>query len=903
MSIMRRSLISRLPTVLACLLVLSSSLAAFPATTLAAPTVVTNCTEAGLIAALAVGGDITFNCGGPATITVTNQKVISKNTSIDGSNNGNQVTISGANNVRVLFVSVGATLTLNNIKIANGNASGASPSSGGGLYNAGTIVLTYVFFDSNQAVEGGGIFNAFGATATLNQVYFGFNKASYGGGGLFNNGTLLGISSGGYNNNTTDNYGAGIFFNGGTTTISYASFEGNISGGNGGAIYANNGALTISNSTSFTNNQAKRQGGAIWDGLASPNVLRIDNATFTGNSVTGANSASSYGDDAEGGAIYTYRNDAINISNSTFTTNSAKGGNGNGNYGGDATGGAIYHHGTGLMTIATSTFSQNTTTGGNGGMNGGGDATGGAIAADYGAMTVLTSTLSTNTATGGIGYGNGSGSANGGAIYNRSNNTYTISASTFNGNVAQGGASGGYGGGSAEGGALFSDNNNAPFLVNSTLYRNRAIGGTGGTTRPGGNAAGGGIYQFAGGDNLTVLNSTIIENGAVGGSGSATGTKSGSGIFGGLSGSGVTISNTIISGNALAENCGGIIVGGGYNLEYLSTTCGLSAAKNDQSGDHKLVALADNGGQTQTMALRAGSAAIDTGDDSACAAARVNKLDQRGFTRPFGTRCDIGAYEFIAPTLATAFSPPIIGSGGTTVLTLTLANPSGVAVTGVGFTATLPSQLSLKNTPSGTCGGTINVAANVITVGGISMAVAASCAITATVAATTAGTFFTTTGPLASTQFGAVGVDSTATLTVNGPAASVVEAGSGQTAQVNTSFATPLQAKVTDSIGNPIVGASVTFFAPGGGASCIFAGGGSSYNTTTDADGVATALQCTANATVGSYTVQANTPGVAIPASFSLTNSLTAPTVTPAPAPTPVPGPGQRSVYLPLTTH
>lgn len=888
MSIRRCAPLRTLFTILAGLLMLGNFLVAFPLKALAAATVVTNCTEAGLNAALTVGGEITFNCGGPATITVTFQKVILKNTSIDGSNNGNQVTISGGNNERVLFVDPGVTLTLTNIKIANGKASG--PSDGGGLYNLGTIVLTYVFFDSNQAVRGGGIFNAFGATATLNQVYFGFNKASYGGGGLFNEGTLLGINSGGYNNNTTDNYGAGIFFNGGTTAFSYLSFEGNIAGVNGGGLYINNGVVSVNNTT-FTNNSARDLGGAIYNSNSNTlAVMQLDKITFTGNKTTGDNTG--IGGDGSGGAISMTGGNNLNISNSTFASNSANGGDGSANYGGDGNGGAIYHHSTGALTVTTSLFNQNTTTGGDGSGNYGGDGNGGAIYADKGPMTLVASTFSNNSAIGGLGYGNGSGGASGGAIYNRANNTYTIGASTFNGNLAQGGESRGYGSGSAEGGALFSDNNNAPFLINSTLYGNRAIGGAGGTTHAGGNASGGGIYQFAGGDNLTVINSTITQNTAAGGSGSITGTKAGSGIFGGQSGSGVTIANTIIFGNALATNCSGIVIDGGYNLEAGSTTCGLSTTKNNQSGDPKLGPLADNGGATQTIALQVGSAAIDTGDDSVCAAAHVNKLDQRGFARPFGAHCDIGAYEFSVPTVATTFTPATIGSGGTTALDFTLANPSGAAVTGVGFGATLPSQLSLTNTPSGTCGGTINVAANVITVSGISMAVRASCAITASVTATTPGTFFTTTGPLASTQFGSASAGSTTTLTVNGPAASVAQAGSGQTAQVNTAFGTALQAKVTDSVGNPIVGASVTFFAPGGGASCSFAGGSSSYTTTTDASGVATALNCTANGTVGSYTVQATTPGVATPASFSLTNSLT--------APVPTPGPEQAKVYLPL---
>jgi hypothetical protein len=43
--------------------------------------------------------------------------------------------------------------------------------------------------------------------------------------------------------------------------------------------------------------------------------------------------------------------------------------------------------------------------------------------------------------------------------------------------------------------------------------------------------------------------------------------------------------------------------------------------------------------------LLTGSAAIDTGDGTICAASPVNNLDQRGVTRPQGAECDVGSFE------------------------------------------------------------------------------------------------------------------------------------------------------------------------------------------------------------------------------------------------------------------
>ena len=52
-----------------------------------------------------------------------------------------------------------------------------------------------------------------------------------------------------------------------------------------------------------------------------------------------------------------------------------------------------------------------------------------------------------------------------------------------------------------------------------------------------------------------------------------------------------------------------------------------------------------------------------------------------------------------------------------------------------------------------------------------------------------------------------------------------VTSGSPQSATVNTAFASPLVATVTDQFGNPVAGVSVTFAAPASGPSATFPGG------------------------------------------------------------------------------
>jgi hypothetical protein len=118
-----------------------------------------------------------------------------------------------------------------------------------------------------------------------------------------------------------------------------------------------------------------------------------------------------------------------------------------------------------------------------------------------------------------------------------------------------------------------------------------------------------------------------------------------------------------------------------------------------------------------------------------------------------------------------------------------------------------------------------------------------------------------------------VGTPASFILTNNTGAATtlVTNGGTPQATQINTAFAAPLAAKVTDGGNNPVSGVVVTFAAPGSGASGSFAGG---INTaTTNAAGIATSGIFTANATVGVYTVTA-TAGALGPINFALTNMV-----------------------------
>ncbi|MCA9997081.1 MAG: hypothetical protein KDE56_15090, partial [Anaerolineales bacterium] len=148
------------------------------------------------------------------------------------------------------------------------------------------------------------------------------------------------------------------------------------------------------------------------------------------------------------------------------------------------------------------------------------------------------------------------------------------------------------------------------------------------------------------GRSLSVTNSTFFTNAPIGSVYAAIRMIGGQGIINNSTFWGETttlaiqsingtieIQNSIVAGRA-RQSCSNI-TDLGHNLTWPSGgSCPGTAA------DPKLGAMAENGGPTPTMALLAGSAAIDAGNDATCIS-----NDQRGVARPQGARCDIGAFE------------------------------------------------------------------------------------------------------------------------------------------------------------------------------------------------------------------------------------------------------------------
>jgi len=268
--------------------------------------------------------------------------------------------------------------------------------------------------------------------------------------------------------------------------------------------------------------------------------------------------------------------------------------------------------------------------------------------ANFGSL-VMTGCVVSNNISGGH-------NAYGGGIYNEG--PMTIDSSTISGNVVSGS--------SGRGGGIVSSGGSKVVIGNSTVSSNSA-------------AFGGGIYLS--GTNAAVLNSTISGNGSDGDGGGVYFANGPNGLYnvtiaqnaananaerGSAAGGGVFINagatlyaaNSIVAGNVALiptagkpindpDQCSGTISSLGNNLlsDIDVSHCTVAGPYNVAS--LPLGPLQYNGGPTKTHALPSGSPAINAGNMAGCVdgdGAPI-KTDQRGVHRPFGSYCDVGAFE------------------------------------------------------------------------------------------------------------------------------------------------------------------------------------------------------------------------------------------------------------------
>ena len=161
-----------------------------------------------------------------------------------------------------------------------------SATSGGAIYNEGNLIITNSTLTRNYASSGGAIFNKFSATLNLTGCNLNDNSASTSGGSIYNAGTLNDINSTFSGNSAPD--GGAIYNSGNKASFIGSSFTGNSASSNGGALFNNGRPMTVT-SSKFNDNTSNDNSGAVFNflsGTVTANFNSIINSTVT-NDVTG----------------------------------------------------------------------------------------------------------------------------------------------------------------------------------------------------------------------------------------------------------------------------------------------------------------------------------------------------------------------------------------------------------------------------------------------------------------------------------------------------------------------------------------------------------------------------------------------------------------------------------------
>jgi hypothetical protein len=327
---------------------------------------------------------ITFNLGGPATITLGGTQLTLTDTTGKTTITGpvaTLLTIDANYKSRALQINSGVTAEIGGITVAKAVAENPRV----GILNFGTLTIT------NSTISGN----------SLNVTIGGF-QTTYGNSGIGNAGA-------------------------GTLTVQNSTISGNFSPGavgyGAGILNTSTGTVSVTNST-ISGNTAEGAGGR-GGGIANTGTgtVTVTNSTISGNIGGGAGGS--------GGGIANTGAGTVSMLNSIISGNFAGGAGGNG--------GGIANAGAGTITVTNCTIGNNSS-GAAGGAAGG--------IANAGTMTVINSNISSNIAGGSNGGGikntgtltvtsstvAGNFAALGGGINNAG--TLTLTNSTIAGNTA-----------------------------------------------------------------------------------------------------------------------------------------------------------------------------------------------------------------------------------------------------------------------------------------------------------------------------------------------------------------------------------------------------------------------------------------------------------------------------------
>jgi len=535
---------------------------------------VSTCDDGNLTTKLAGGGLVNFNCGA-ATLTISGPHTIVADTTIDGSNNGQPLTLTGASNVLLFNVATHTTLTLTHITIAD-----VSSAQGAILVNGALVISNSRFIsNTNYAVEGSGLvtitntlFQANAGTAALFASELGrlsvtnsqfISNATY---AIWTRGPAD-VSGSQFLSNTAPGAGAGagIFADDSssnplTLTVTNSQFTGNRAYGGGGGIYASGGRVSVSNSQFISNSATNASGALSYQSWLAGDGLQVLNSTFqsndhgaiavngsSGSPFTLANSTIEDNSDAIGTAGVQASGAALTVSNSGFINNHTS-----------ANAPGALNTG-GPLTISNSLFENNS-----------GLYSGAAFMDNGGLPTPFTDTIANSAF-----LGNSASGYNGGGVY-AAGVTLIVADTVFSDNVNS--ANPGGGGGDGGGLAWFNDGSYHLSISRSLFYNNQVTnGGQGGgvwaqgdatlvdSTLYSNSAASTGGFHLNNTGSLTLTNDTLAGN-------TATSLGAAGNLFGG-SLNPAELVNTILAGGQ--KNCGGSVVSLGHNLSS-DGTCPLT---------------------------------------------------------------------------------------------------------------------------------------------------------------------------------------------------------------------------------------------------------------------------------------------------------------------------------------
>ena len=252
-----------------------------------------SCTSAAVVAAVAAGGVITFNCGpGPVTITMTATATVPTSSHLVVLDGGGKVTLSGGGSTEILSVNAGwqqqwpqlvvQNLTFTDAYSGTQQTTGSSVYGGGAIFDeGGQLKVVDSAFAGNSCFAsgpdlGGGAIRAVGMSLA-SPVYI--TGDTFTGNSCSNGGALSGLFAqfDVINSLMTGNKAIGWGAN--------PAAAGTPGGGSGGAIYTDGTGYNLSvTGTVMRDNTAREGGGAIFFVVNSGGgTLQIDSSTLQGN--------------------------------------------------------------------------------------------------------------------------------------------------------------------------------------------------------------------------------------------------------------------------------------------------------------------------------------------------------------------------------------------------------------------------------------------------------------------------------------------------------------------------------------------------------------------------------------------------------------------------------------------